>query len=43
LIRGFDPFVDAQEFGKELIPCIRALAAERDRCASATVSRRNPC
>jgi alkanesulfonate monooxygenase len=43
LIRGFDPFVDAQEFGKELIPCIRALVAERERCASATVSRRNPC
>lgn len=31
LIRGFDPFVDADEFGKELIPCIRALVAERDR------------
>ena len=31
LIRGFDPFADAEEFGKELIPCIRALVAERDR------------
>ncbi len=30
LIRGFDPFADAEEFGKELIPCIRALVAERD-------------
>jgi alkanesulfonate monooxygenase len=33
LIRGFDPFTDAEEFGKELIPCIRALVAERDRGA----------
>jgi alkanesulfonate monooxygenase len=31
LIRGFDPFADAVEFGKELIPRIRALVAERDR------------
>jgi alkanesulfonate monooxygenase len=31
LIRGFDPFVDAAEFGKELIPRIRALVVERDR------------
>jgi len=30
LIRGFNPFADAEEFGKELIPCIRALVAERD-------------
>lgn len=33
LIRGFDPFADAAEFGKELIPRIRALVAERDRNA----------
>lgn len=33
LIRGFDPFADAAEFGKELIPRIRALVAERDRSA----------
>ena len=33
LIRGFDPFNDVEEFGKELIPCIRALVAERDRIA----------
>ncbi|MGE0684141.1 MAG: LLM class flavin-dependent oxidoreductase [Candidatus Binatia bacterium] len=32
LIRGFDPVADAAEFGKELIPCIRALVAERDKC-----------
>jgi alkanesulfonate monooxygenase len=30
LIRGFEPFADAEEFGKELIPRIRALVAERD-------------
>jgi alkanesulfonate monooxygenase len=30
LIRGFDPLNDAKEFGKELIPRIRALVAERD-------------
>src|SRR5262245_61469133 len=30
LIRGFDPFADAEEFGKELIPRIRALVAEHD-------------
>jgi alkanesulfonate monooxygenase len=34
LIRGFDPLTDAEEFGKELIPCIRALVAERDRGAT---------
>lgn len=33
LIRGFDPFADAEEFGKELIPRIRSLVAERDRNA----------
>ena len=31
LIRGFDPLSDAEEFGEELIPCIRAVVAERDR------------
>lgn len=36
LIRGFDPFADAEEFGKELIPRIRALVAERDRSATLT-------
>ena len=30
LIRGFDPFSDAVEYGRELIPSIRALVAERD-------------
>jgi alkanesulfonate monooxygenase len=39
LIRGFDPFVDAAEFGKELIPRIRALVAERDRTAGALAQR----
>ncbi len=36
LIRGFDPFADAAEFGKELIPRIRALVAERDQSARYT-------
>jgi alkanesulfonate monooxygenase len=31
LIRGFDPLADAEEFGRELIPRIRALVAERER------------
>ena len=35
LIRGFDPFADAEEFGRELIPRIRALVATRDRLAVA--------
>jgi alkanesulfonate monooxygenase len=39
LIRGFDPFVDAVEFGKELIPRIRALVAERDCSANASMQR----
>ncbi|MDR6953968.1 alkanesulfonate monooxygenase [Ancylobacter sp. 3268] len=30
LIRGFDPIVDAIQFGRELLPRIRALVAERD-------------
>ncbi len=34
LIRGFDPLADATEFGHELIPRIRALAAEIDRRAA---------
>ena len=31
LIRGFDPFNDTVEFGRELIPRIRAGAIEIDR------------
>ena len=30
LIRGFDPLVDAIEYGRELLPRVRALVAERD-------------
>ncbi len=30
LIRGYDPLVDAVEYGCELIPRVRALVAERD-------------
>lgn len=31
LIRGFDPMADATDFGRELIPRIKALAADIDR------------
>ena len=31
LIRGFDPFNDAIEYGKELIPSIREKIADRDK------------
>ncbi|GKS96294.1 LLM class flavin-dependent oxidoreductase [Acidovorax sp. SUPP2825] len=31
LIRGFDPLVDAIEYGRELLPLVRAKVAERDR------------
>ena len=30
LIRGFDPLDDASDFGRELIPRLRALVAERE-------------
>jgi len=36
LICGFEQFADAEEFGKELIPRIRALVAERDGSAKHT-------
>jgi len=35
LIRGFDPFNDTVEFGRELIPRIKAGAAEIDRLHAA--------
>ena len=41
LIRGFDPFNDTVEFGRELIPCIKAGAAEIDRLQAAGKSRRD--
>jgi alkanesulfonate monooxygenase len=34
LIRGFDPLEDAFHYGRDLIPRVRALAAERDAQAS---------
>ena len=34
LIRGFDPLHDALEYGRELIPLVRAAVARRDRDAS---------
>ncbi|MGH7368184.1 MAG: hypothetical protein ACREK9_17405 [Candidatus Rokuibacteriota bacterium] len=33
LIRGFDPLSDALEYGRELIPPVRAEVARRDRTA----------
>ena len=33
LIRGWDPLVDAEDYGRELIPRVRELAATRDRLA----------
>jgi alkanesulfonate monooxygenase len=36
LIRGFDPFDDTIEFGRELIPAIRQKVAERDAARVAT-------
>ena len=34
LLRGFDPLVDAIEYGRELLPLIRAKVAERDAAVS---------
>ncbi len=31
LVRGFDPLVDAIQYGRELLPRVRSLVAERDR------------
>ncbi len=39
LIRGFDPLIDAIEYGRELIPLTRKLIAERDQRRGG--SRRN--
>ena len=35
LIRGFDPFEDTIDFGRELIPRLRAGAEELDRAKAA--------
>jgi alkanesulfonate monooxygenase len=37
LIRGFDPVADTTEFGRELIPRIKAGASEIDRLAGSVV------
>lgn len=42
LIRGFDPLDDAREFGRELIPRIKALAAEIDQRSAATAEPLDP-
>ena len=31
LIRGFDPLPDAIDYGRDLLPRVRALVAERER------------
>jgi len=35
LIRGFDPMNDAVDYGRELIPRVRAAVAKRERAAVA--------
>ena len=35
LIRGYEPLADAEEYGRELIPRVRALVAERARARAA--------
>jgi alkanesulfonate monooxygenase len=35
LIRGFDPLPDVLEYGRDLIPRVKALVAERDRSSAA--------
>ena len=35
LIRGFDPLPDALSYGRDLLPRVRALVAERERRAVA--------
>lgn len=39
LIRGFDPLGDALEYGRELIPLVRAEVARRDRDRAAALAR----
>jgi alkanesulfonate monooxygenase len=39
LIRGFEPLPDAQEYGRELIPMVRAEVAKRDRHAAAAAGQ----
>jgi alkanesulfonate monooxygenase len=37
LIRGYDPLPDAEEYGRELIPRVRALVAERDHVSKGKI------
>jgi alkanesulfonate monooxygenase len=39
LIRGFDPLEDAIEFGRELVPLVRAGVERRERQAATAGSR----
>ncbi|MPY95968.1 MAG: LLM class flavin-dependent oxidoreductase [Acidimicrobiia bacterium] len=36
LIRGYDPLADAEEYGRELIPRVRDLVAQRDRALASS-------
>lgn len=38
LVRGFDPLVDAIEYGRELLPLVRAKVAERDAARERTAA-----
>jgi len=38
LIRGFDPLVDAIQYGRELLPRVRALVAGRERSAASAIA-----
>ncbi len=38
LVRGYDPVPDTEQYGRELIPRVRALVAEYDRSQSSTTS-----
>ena len=38
LIRGFDPLVDSIQYGRELIPRVRALVAARDAAGHSAVA-----
>lgn len=38
LIRGFDPLIDAIEYGRELLPLVKAKVAERERASTLKVA-----
>jgi alkanesulfonate monooxygenase len=38
LIRGFNPLIDAIQYGQELIPRVRSLVAAREAAAAKSVA-----